>query len=87
MPIAPTRRVGVRGRQASCNAYRPYTLLGHVRVRVMDEGDLALLVCPAEGCREPIALEGVEEILQQDQDVAGRYRQLLRYAKRSLYQP
>ena len=52
-------------------------LFGHVRVRVMDEGDLALLVCPAEGCREAIASEGVERVLEQDPDAAARYRQLL----------
>ena len=29
-------------------------LFGHVRVRVMDEGDVSLLVCPAESCRARI---------------------------------
>jgi len=55
-------------------------LLGHVRVRVMDEGDLALLVCPAEGCRETIDSVGVERVLEQDADAAARYRQLRSHA-------
>ena len=44
------------------------------------QGDLALLVCPAEGCREAIVSEGVERVLQQDADAAARYRQLLSHA-------
>ena len=55
-------------------------LFGHVRVRIMDEGDLSLLVCPAEGCRETIASESVEEVLREDADALGRYRQLLSHA-------
>lgn len=51
-------------------------LFGHVRVRVMDEGDLSLLVCPAEACRARISAAAVEEILAADQEAVSRFRQL-----------
>jgi hypothetical protein len=51
-------------------------MFGHVRVRVMDEGDVSLLVCPAEGCRARIPAAQVEEILQQDPEAVARFWQL-----------
>jgi len=57
-----------------------YTLYYTFYYTVYIQGDLALLVCPAEGCREAIVSEGVERVLQQDADAAARYRQLLSHA-------
>ena len=51
-------------------------LFGHVRIRVMDEGDLSLLVCPAEMCRKRIHSVAVETILESDEEALSRYRML-----------
>ena len=48
-------------------------MFGHVRVRVMDEGDLSLLVCPAEACRVRISARAAERILAPDEAAVVRF--------------